>query len=45
MNWEVQQPILEKQLNMIHFLAMGVIDLNGNTIYTDGTTASLGEGE
>ncbi len=45
MNWEIQQPVLQAQLGETDFLEMGVVDLDGNVHYSDGTTSPLGDRE
>ncbi|WFA07939.1 methyl-accepting chemotaxis protein [Tissierella sp. Yu-01] len=45
MDWEVQQPILERQVNRTNFLELGVVNLDGTTLYSDGSTAQLGDRE
>lgn len=43
MDWNVQRPILKEHLKKTGFLDMGIVDLNGRAIYSDGSTAELGE--
>lgn len=43
MDWEVQQPILETQLQRTNFLALAVVTPDGTAYYSDGTTAQLGD--
>ena len=43
MDFEVQRPFLERQLDRTGFLALGVVYPNGTTYYNDGTTAELGD--
>lgn len=45
MDWQLQQPILKKQLDKTDFLDMAVVDLDGTAYYTDGGTAQLGDRE
>ncbi len=41
MNWELQQPVLQKQLKNTNFLAMGVVYPDGKAYYNDGAIAEL----
>ncbi len=43
MDWEFQQPVLQKQLKNTNFLALGIVYTDGKAYYTDGTTAQLGD--
>lgn len=43
MDWEVQKPILEKQLKSSNFLDIAVVTPDGNASYTDGSTSRLGD--
>ncbi len=45
MDWEIQDPILREILSETNFLDIGVVDLNGNTKYSDGSEAELGDRE
>lgn len=45
MDWDIQGPILQDILRETDFLDIGVVDLNGNTKYTDGSEAQLGDRE
>ncbi|SET83719.1 Cache domain-containing protein, partial [Natronincola peptidivorans] len=45
MDFEEQQPVLQRQLERTGFLALGVVYPNGTTYYNDGTTAELGDRE
>ena len=45
MDWEVQQPILDRQVKQTDFLSLGVVDLNGNVQFNDGATASIADRE
>lgn len=42
MNWAIQKPILERQLKNLDFLDIGVIQMDGSVVFTDGTTANIG---
>ncbi|MBS4534104.1 methyl-accepting chemotaxis protein [Clostridium sp. D2Q-14] len=43
MDWEVQQPILQRQVEKTNFIDIAVVDLNGFAQYSDGTTNELGD--
>lgn len=43
MDWEVQQPILERQIQNTGFLDIGVAQTDGTVHYSDGSTAELGD--
>lgn len=43
MNWEIQQPTLERQLKKTNFLALGVVYPDGTAYYQDGSTLNLGD--
>lgn len=43
MDWEQQKPVLEKAAKGMNFLGMGIIYKDGNAVYPDGSTASLGD--
>lgn len=45
MNWEIQQPILQEQIKSTNFLVLGVVQPDGTTNYSDGSTAQLGDRE
>lgn len=45
MDWAVQQPILEHQLEHTGFLALAVVQPDGTANYSDGTTSQLGDRE
>jgi len=42
MNWAIQKPTLERQLQNSDFLDIGVIQMDGGVVFTDGTTANIG---
>jgi methyl-accepting chemotaxis protein len=43
MNWDIQRPVLEEQMERTNFLALAIVSSDGTTYYTDGTTANLGD--
>lgn len=43
MDWEIQKPILNTQIQRTNFIKIGVVKLNGNTHFTDGTTNQLSD--
>lgn len=43
MNWEIQQPILQRQLDKTGFLDIGVVDRNGTAHYSTGEIIELGD--
>ncbi|MFT9497721.1 methyl-accepting chemotaxis protein [Anaerosolibacter sp.] len=43
MDWEKQQPILQRQLEKSDFLAFAVVQLDGAAYYSDGSTNQLGD--
>lgn len=43
MDWTLQRPILQRQVQRTNFLDIGVVLLDGTTYYSDGSTAQLGE--
>lgn len=45
MDWELQRPILQDQLGKTNFLAIGVVDIEGNVKYSDGSINQLGDRE
>ncbi|NYB72872.1 methyl-accepting chemotaxis protein [Sedimentibacter hydroxybenzoicus DSM 7310] len=45
MDWAIQRPMLQNQVQRTNFLDIGVVDLNGNAKYSDGSTAQLGDRE
>lgn len=45
MEWEIQQPLLERQVARTNFLTLGVVDLDGNVQFNDGTTADVKDRE
>ena len=45
MDWEVQRPILQEQVEKTGFLDIGVVRLDGMVYYSDGTVNDLGDRE
>ena len=45
MNWEVQQPILQRQVKSTNFIDIAVVQLNGTAYYSDGTISQVGDSE
>lgn len=45
MDWAIQKPILESQLENTNFLALAVVQPDGTANYSDGTTSQLGDRE
>ncbi|AGA70677.1 methyl-accepting chemotaxis protein [Desulfitobacterium dichloroeliminans LMG P-21439] len=45
MDWQVQQPILQRQVDRTSFLDIGVVQLDGSVNYSDGSTSNLGDRE
>ncbi|WP_312700825.1 methyl-accepting chemotaxis protein [Sedimentibacter sp.] len=45
MDWVKQRPILQNVLGKTNFLALGVVDPDGNVKYSDGTVNQLGDRE
>ncbi len=43
MDWELQQPILQRQLPKTNFLALGVVYPDGTVYYNNGTTLYIGD--
>lgn len=43
MDWERQQPVLERQVERTNFLALAVVTPDGTAYYNDGTIAQLGD--
>ena len=43
MDWEIQQPILQNQLNRSDFFELAVVGPNGKARYSDGTDVQLGD--
>ncbi|AFM02168.1 methyl-accepting chemotaxis protein [Desulfitobacterium dehalogenans ATCC 51507] len=43
MDWQVQQPILQRQVPNTNFLDIGVVQLDGTVNYSDGSTSQLGD--
>jgi len=45
MDWSIQQPVLEGQLNSTNFLSFGIVWPDGTVNYEDGTVDQLGDKE
>lgn len=45
MNWELQQPILQKQVKNTDFLDLAVVRPDGNAYYSEGNVSDLGDRE
>jgi methyl-accepting chemotaxis protein len=45
MNWELQQPVLQRQLGKTNFLALALVYPDGTAYYNDGTISQLGDRE
>ncbi len=45
MDWEIQQPILKRQVKNTGFLDIGIVHLDGIVYFSDGTTEKLGDEE
>ncbi len=45
MNWEIQQPILQRQIKNTNFLDIAVVQPDGTAYYSTGTTSKLREME
>ncbi|PHV71432.1 methyl-accepting chemotaxis protein [Sporanaerobium hydrogeniformans] len=45
MDWKIQQPILQRQVKRTNFLDIAVVQIDGTTYYSDGTTTQLGDDE
>ena len=43
MDWDTQQPILQRQVQRTNFLALAIVHPDGTAYYSDGTTAELGD--
>ncbi|MDR5659500.1 methyl-accepting chemotaxis protein [Serpentinicella sp. ANB-PHB4] len=43
MDWEQQQPILQRQAERSNFLALGIVTPDGTAYYNNGDTAQLGD--
>ncbi len=43
MDWSQQQEELKNQIGFTEFLELGIVDMDGNVLYTNGQTANLGE--
>ncbi len=45
MDWQIQQPILQRQVEKTNFLDMAVVQLDGTANYSGGGTSQLGDRE
>ncbi len=45
MNWEIQGPMLKKQLDKTGFLDLGIVEMDGTSYLLSNTTADLGDRE
>lgn len=45
MDWELQRPILERQVEKTNFMDIAVVHPDGNAYYKDGTVSQLGDRE
>lgn len=45
MDWKLQQPILQRQVERTNFLYIAVVQLDGSAYYSDGTISQLGDRE
>jgi methyl-accepting chemotaxis protein len=45
MDWTLQLPILQEQIKSTNFLVLGVVQPDGTTNYSDGSTSQLGDRE
>lgn len=43
MDWEKQQPLLQRQVAITNFMDIGVVQLDGTVYYSNGSTAQLGD--
>jgi len=43
MQWEIQKEILQYDMEYYDFLALGIVYPDGTTLYSDGSTAQLGD--
>lgn len=43
MDWEIQRPMLKKQVENTGYIDMAIVSLAGDATYSDGSTAELGE--
>ncbi len=43
MNWDIQQPILQKQIKNTNFLGIAVVQPDGTAHYSDGTISQLAD--
>lgn len=43
MDWEIQGPLLSQELRGTNFIDLGIVDLDGDALYADGSSAQLGD--
>jgi len=43
MNWEIQQPVLQRQLEKTNFADIAVVEPDGTAYYSSGATSQLGD--
>jgi methyl-accepting chemotaxis protein len=43
MDWKIQQPILQSEIEITHFLDLAIVQLDGTALYSNGTTSQLGD--
>jgi methyl-accepting chemotaxis protein len=43
MDWTIQLPLLQEQIKSTNFIVLGVVQLDGTTNYSDGSTSQLGD--
>ena len=43
MDWELQQPLMQKQVAITNFLDIGVVQPDGTVYYSNGSTSQLGD--
>jgi methyl-accepting chemotaxis protein len=43
MDWKIQQPILQSEIEITHFLDLAIVQLDGTAFYSNGSTSQLGD--
>lgn len=43
MDWKIQKPVLQRQIERTNFIDIAVVHLDGTAYYSDGTTSQLGD--
>lgn len=43
MDWEVQQPILQEEVDRTDFMDLAIVNMNGETLYASGETTNLAD--